>query len=362
MILINLDSVLKFITSTYVFVSLPLSNEYELSESRTRMISNKALFKSAMKLKLSQYICSQNLPRRFWRPPNYTSKEDSSEMIKSLNVHKLSDKTLADVVESTLGASYISSRGSKNDSLEDALHTAHQLLVPLQKVKTWSDFRAVYLYERTLHKLQTVYDPLLDQPVDVKKVSDILGYQFKNKSLIAEALTHASMPYSSVPCYQRLEFLGDAVLDFCVTNYLFKKYHTAAPSTLHDLRKSSVNNDILSVLCIQLELNVHIRHFSTTFPSAMEQFQQLVLESQNEPGEYWLNFNPPKILSDVVESLIGAVFVDAGFNLDPVEELFDRLLKPFLDEHISIDTIKAHPLGKLMCIVQEFGCKQCETR
>lgn len=326
------------------------------------MINNKALFKSAIELKLSQYICSQNLSHRFWRPPNFTSKEDSSEIIKSLNFHKLSDKTLADVVESTLGASYISSKDNKNDSLEEALHTAHQLLVALEKVKTWSDFQTVYLYERTLHKLQTAYDPLLDQPVDVEKVSDILGYQFKNKSLITEALTHASVPYSSVPCYQRLEFLGDAVLDFCVTNYLFKKYHTAPPSTLHDLRKSSVNKDILSVLCVQLKLNVHIRHFSTAFSSVMEQFQQLVIESQNEQGEYWLDFNPPKILSDVVESLIGAVFVDAEFDLDPVEKLFNRLLKPPLDEHISIDTIKAHPLSKLMCTVQEFGCKQCEIR
>ncbi|KAK4515735.1 uncharacterized protein ATC70_010688 [Mucor velutinosus] len=206
------------------------------------------------------------------------------------------------------------------------------------------------------------YDPLFDQRIDVKKVSHILGYEFQNEALIAEALTHASVTNSNVPCYQRLEFLGDAVLDFCVTNYLFEKYHTAPPRTLHDLRKSSVNNDILSVLCIQLELHVHIRHFSMTFPSAVQQFQKLVVASQNEEGEYWLNFNPPKVLSDVMESLIGAVFVDTGFNLDPVMGLFDRLLKPLLDDHISIETIQQHQLGKLSCMVQEFGCKQCETR
>ncbi|KAI8637061.1 putative dicer-like protein [Parasitella parasitica] len=352
------DSALKFISSTYVFVSLPLGNEYELSESRMHMISNNALFKSAENLHLAGYICSQNLPRRLWRPPNYTWKDDSAEMIEALTTHKLSDKTLADVIESTLGASYLSS-----SQLHDALHTAKQLLVPLQKIEQWSDFYKVYQDERRLHKIKAaVYDSSLDQPIDVHKVSHILGYQFHNESLVAEALTHASLPFSSVPCYQRLEFLGDAVLDFCVTNYLFKKYQKEPPGILHSLRKSCVNNDILSVLCVQLELNVHIRHFSSTFPSAVEQFQQLVLESRHKQGEYWLNFNPPKILSDVVESLIGAVFVDSEFNLAPVEKLFDKLLRPLLDEHISISTIQEHPSSKLKCMVQEFGCKQCETR
>ncbi|CEP11830.1 hypothetical protein [Parasitella parasitica] len=354
------DSVLKFMASTYVFVSLPLSNEFELTESRMRMISNSALFKSAVSLCLQEYICSQNLPRRFWRPPNYTWKDDSVEMTKALRMHKLSDKTLADVIESTLGAAYLSSL-----DLEDALHTAKQLRVPLQKVNRWADLSKVYRDECSLHnKLDeaAVYDPDLQQRIDVDKVSCILGYQFQHKSLIAEALTHASVPYSSVPCYQRLEFLGDAVLDFCVTNYLFKKYRTAPPGILHDLRKSCVNNDILGVLCVQLGLHVHIRHFSTAFPTAVEQFQQLVLDSQDKEGEYWLNFNPPKILSDVVESLIGAVYVDSGFNLDPIEKLFDRILGPLLDEHISISMIQEHPVGKLKCMVQEFGCTHCETR
>ncbi|EPB86344.1 hypothetical protein HMPREF1544_06883 [Mucor circinelloides 1006PhL] len=358
------DSVLKFITSTYVFATQPVSNEFELTESRMRMISNKALFKSAIKLELHQYVCSQHLPRRFWRPPNYTCKDDSAEMLKSLTYHKLSDKTLADVVESTLGASYLSClHENKGEALNEALHTAQRLLVPLQQMDQWSDFQKVYCEARASKQLEIArYDPLFDQRVDLKKVSRILGYEFQNESLIAEALTHASVTNSSVPCYQRLESLGDAVLDFCVTQYLFEKYHTAPPGILHDLRKSSVNNDILSVLCIQLELHVHIRHFSTSFPLAVEQFQELLVASRDRKGEYWLNFNPPKVLSDVVESLIGAVFVDAGFNLDPVKSLFDRLLKPLLDDHISIETIQQHPLGKLKCLVQEFGCKQCETR
>lgn len=347
-----------------MFATQPVSNEFELTESRMRMISNKALFKSAIKLELHQYVCSQHLPRRFWRPPNYTCKDDSAEMIKSLTYHKLSDKTLADVVESTLGASYLSClHENKGEALNEALHTAQRLLVPLQQMDQWSDFQKVYREARASKQLEIArYDPLFDQRVNLKKVSRILGYEFQNESLIAEALTHASVTNSSVPCYQRLEFLGDAVLDFCVTQYLFEKYHTAPPGILHDLRKSSVNNDILSVLCIQLELHVHIRHFSTNFPLAVEQFQELLAASQDRKDEYWLNFNPPKVLSDVVESLIGAVFVDAGFNLDPVKSLFDRLLKPLLDDHISIETIQQHPLGKLKCLVQEFGCKQCETR
>lgn len=48
-----------------------------------------------------------------------------------------------------------------------------------------------------------------------------LNYDFGNRALLAEALTHCSWPNPAVPCYQRLEFLGDAVLDMLVTRHLY---------------------------------------------------------------------------------------------------------------------------------------------
>ena len=52
----------------------------------------------------------------------------------------------------------------------------------------------------------------------------MLGYTFKDKSLVKEACTHPSWKEENSPCYQRLEFLGDAVLDLMVTEVLGKRY------------------------------------------------------------------------------------------------------------------------------------------
>ena len=66
-----------------------------------------------------------------------------------------------------------------------------------------------------------------------------LGYQFKNQNLIAEALTHKSskQPYNN----ERLEFLGDAVLDLIVGEYLFHEFTAVAEGELSKLRASLVN-------------------------------------------------------------------------------------------------------------------------
>ncbi|KAI7902630.1 uncharacterized protein BX663DRAFT_509905 [Cokeromyces recurvatus] len=353
------DSVLKFIASTKTFVQYPSSREDELSEIRTRMVSNKTLFKLAIQLKLYHYIHSQNIAYRMWRPFQFVSPTDSPEIVKTLHFHKLSEKTLADVIESTLGAAYVS---SNNYDIQEVLYTARQLLIPLDPIVDWKDFLTTYTDRRKEYDIQSLYNPSLRE-VDIERVSHIIGYSFTDESLIVEALTHASIITSSVPCYQRLEFLGDAVLDLCVTRYLFKKYPAATPNKLHNLRKSCVNNEILSTLCIQLRLQHHIRHFSSRLITAIQNFEMTLTENiHGGSGEFWLHSNPPKVLSDVIESLIGAVYVDSGFDLKKVEELFERWLKPLLDQHISPETIQVHPLSQFKEYIQEYGCMKCEIK
>lgn len=329
-------------------------NEQDLTVARTSMISNATLFQqSSQKLKSYKYICSQNLPlRRYWRPPFFTCTADSEEMIHKINYHKLADKTLADVIESILGAAWISSNKNVNLSLD----AARQLGVPVVD-ESWSDFNKVFLSTRP----QSTFDPSLHE-VDIARVTDIVGYHFKDPSLIAEALTHASVLDSSVACYQRLEFLGDAVLDFCVTNYLYETYPDAPPGHLHDLRKSSVNNAILSLVCVQLKLYGHIRHLSDSLVSAIQYFIEELNQVDKDKKEYWNDLKAPKVLGDIIESLMGAVYVDNGFDLKPCMDLFERWLKPILDERISLDLIEEHPSGKFMSLVQNMGCTQSVIR
>ena len=60
-----------------------------------------------------------------------------------------------------------------------------------------------------------------------RKLEELLGYKFRNLALLREACTHCSWPDQSAPCYQRLEFLGDAALDILISRYYIIGYRSA---------------------------------------------------------------------------------------------------------------------------------------
>ena len=92
---------------------------------------------------------------------------------------------------------------------------------------------------------------------DIKLLEESLGYKFKNKKLIIEALTHKSdkQPYDN----ERLEFLGDAVLDLIVGEYLYKKFTKSDEGKLSKIRASLVNETGFDKLARYLNLGEHIR-------------------------------------------------------------------------------------------------------
>lgn len=334
-------------------------NEEDLTIARTSMINEAALFHtSCEKLKLYQYITSQYLPlKRFWRPPFFScTAADSEEMMHKIKYHKLADKTLADVIESILGAAWMN-----NKNLDLSLIAARRLGVPLKHLHVWADFKKVFAEKNTKKTVET-FDPAVCG-VNISRVSSIVGHTFQDSSLVAEALTHATVMDSSHGCYQRLEFLVDAVLDFCIVDHLYQKYPNAPPGHLHDLKISSVNNNILGLLCVELGLHGHVLHFSDSLVRAIQYFLQELQDVEKEnKKEYWNDLDPPKVLGDITESLFGAVYVDSGFDLNPCIALFERWMKPFLDQNISLDLIEHHPSGKLMMLVQQQGCMHASIR
>lgn len=341
------DSILKFITTIHVYILFPRKHEGQLHLKRARVVCNRALYKSAIDLRLFERILSKPFIRRSWHPPRFTISNNQSPTQEN-EEHELSDKTLADVIEASLAAAYLTG------GLESALQCCIAMRVPLDQISTWSDFNKVYIANQ-------------DEPpssralrlLDAARITEITGYTFTNPFLISEALTHASFPNSTCPCYQRLEFLGDAVLDFLVTRHFFHRYPDATPSLLTELKEACVNNHILGVVCIRIGLHRHLAHFSAPLVGAVaglvEELEEM--DQQGEcKGEYWLELDVPKVISDVVESTLGAVFVDSGFKMEAVERVFEKWLKPFLDEHVAPETLKEHPMKKLTERLQRSGC------
>ena len=118
-----------------------------------------------------------------------------------------------------------------------------------------------------------------------------INYKFNNQSLLIEALTHSSSSISCSPNYERLEFLGDRVLGLILAEYFFKLFPEVNEGCLNDYYQKYANQDFLAE-CAQ---NLNISDF---------------IQTQKGDNLY----NNKSILSDVVESLIGAIYIDSNIN------------------------------------------------
>jgi ribonuclease-3 len=144
---------------------------------------------------------------------------------------------------------------------------------------------------------------------DYAKLEKCLGYQFKDKNLIVEALTHKSYkkPYNN----ERLEFLGDAVLNLIVGEYLYNKFPKSNEGELSKIRASLVNETGFTKLARDINLGDYI-YIS-------------VAEERNNGRK------KASILSDAFEAIMGAIYLESGLNnLKPImlqilENSYDKI-------------------------------------
>jgi len=130
-----------------------------------------------------------------------------------------------------------------------------------------------------------------------------------------------------------------------------------------------VSNAVLAALCVSSGLYKHL-HFdsyalATIFETYAQQLEAKRLEAEvaaedSMLRQHWLQVEPPKALSDIVESIIGALYVSDGFTLDGAEKFFERVLGPFYDRYITLKTLSHHPTKILFELLQSHGCQQFE--
>lgn len=132
-----------------------------------------------------------------------------------------------------------------------------------------------------------------------------LAYQFRDASLLRQALTHRS---HGTPNYERLEFLGDGLLNFVVARLLYEQFSKLPEGDLSRLRASLVNQQTLFELASSLSLGDHLR----------------LGEGELKSG----GFRRPSILADAFEALVGAIFLDGGFTA--AAEVLGRLYGPLM--------------------------------
>lgn len=160
--------------------------------------------------------------------------------------------------------------------------------------------------------------------MDVTLLQNRLGHTFKDAVLLQQALTHRS--HGSVH-NERLEFLGDSILNCVVASLLFDRYSKIDEGDLSRLRANLVKQQSLYEIAQRLELSHFLR----------------LGEGELKSG----GFRRPSILADTLEALFGAIFLDAGFNA--ARDVIRALYIPILD---SVDP---KTLGKdAKTLLQEY--------
>ncbi len=162
-----------------------------------------------------------------------------------------------------------------------------------------------------------------------------LGYKFRNPLLLAEALTHPSLAYESQKAHfdnQRLEFLGDAVLQLVLTEHLFRKFPNSPEGRMTKLRAQLVSRQALAQFATNLKLGHYI----------------LLGKGEEASG----GRKRPSTLADALEALVGAIYLDSGY--DSASGLVLRLFEQGIGT-VSESDEEGNPKGTLQETLQSLG-------
>eukprot|EP01118_Nematostelium_gracile_P015603 TRINITY_DN6283_c0_g1_i1.p1 TRINITY_DN6283_c0_g1~~TRINITY_DN6283_c0_g1_i1.p1 ORF type:complete len:687 (+),score=144.02 TRINITY_DN6283_c0_g1_i1:108-2168(+) len=253
------DSVLDFMVSVKLYQMFPKASEGRLSYLKSCLVNNHFLSFLGRHIHLDKYTIMS---------PHFTTTP--------------SEKTTADVFEALIGLLYLT-KGFP------AVEWFYDNALFMERT-SYSDFWK-FCFPTEENKM-AVDDDLIQL---YGQVEDIIGVVFQDKSLLVQAFTHSSYArLKNTKNYERMELLGDAILELIASLYLFNEYPTATEGELSMCRSQIVNNQTLAE-CIQyLGLHQFLRHASPH-----------------------LTFNGPRLqktYADLFESLLGAIFLDHGLQ------------------------------------------------
>ncbi|KAG0001522.1 Dicer-like protein 2 [Modicella reniformis] len=210
--------------------------------------------------------------------------------------------------------------------LEAGLNEVKGIIAPSSEICRWSDFAV------TFTKCISNWGPqaLVALLPDLRALEKSLGHEFKDISLLDRALALDTLPAT------QMETLGDAVLDVLAAEYWLLEGSESAPSTIAHLKATCTTNSFLAVI---------VARFSWLEPTITDEIHKESLrkavatiiaeDSKAASGaveRWWENLRTPKVFGDLVESIVGAIYLDAEFDLDAVRPMFDKCIRPVIVE------------------------------
>jgi dsRNA-specific ribonuclease len=327
------DAVLKMVVSTQIFNDRACWPAGWLSQYRDNFVPNASLANAALGLGLDRFILTTRPVTGAWALPRASDAKITPKK------REMSSKTLADVLQGLFAAAYL-------DSGFNLARSCIKIFVP---------------EVRSEHFVFDMPQGAGFPRQEAKEIEQLTGYQFRNITILAQALTHASCTsLGSEESYERLAFLGDAVLGFTVTKTLFQHPKQLSEGQMTMIRAAAVNSNMLGYICMahstsregfdietvtprkvrkarhveRMTLWRYMRHESedlgevqescnTRYQSLHEALQQQLQTGHSYPWLTLAKLQPERFYSDLVKSVIGAIYVDSGQDWDACQRFVD---------------------------------------
>ena len=145
----------------------------------------------------------------------------------------------------------------------------------------------------------------------------VIGYKFKQQDLLELALTHRSVRGKN---NERLEFLGDSILNFIIAEFLFKKFEDIDEGDLSRLRSQLVKEQTLSEIAVTINISDYLKLGEGELKSS--------------------GWRRPSIMADTIEAIIGALFLDGGIDASHqfISKYYEKKIKSIDPKKIMKDS------------------------
>ncbi|KAJ3566679.1 hypothetical protein NP233_g6850 [Leucocoprinus birnbaumii] len=332
------DAVLDISTTVHLMIKYPRRHEGQLTVLRQRVISNKFLVTCARSVELEKFISSELSTVTKWPFTEQDGYEDKDFRERRTVARTIPRRGLQDCVEALLGASFVAG------GIPMALRTGTALGLSFGGIHPW------------MERVRKFDGGGRGTPSLIVNLEKELGYTFENPELLVEAVTHPSFELSTTSSYQRLEFLGDSVIKMIVTIYLYNKFPEATSHQLALPRTKAICSPALASLGVRkLQVQKYLLHNNFDLNHAINLYVPILEStSADEIVRRGWRYDPPKAISDVFESIVGAVFVDTGYDLDRTGAIVTWLMEDVL-EALS-PSIPKDPVSELLEWLGSVGC------
>ncbi|KAL0968931.1 hypothetical protein UPYG_G00220020 [Umbra pygmaea] len=293
----------------------------------------------------------------FWNPSEENCGAELGKQSISYDLHTeqcIADKSIADCVEALLGC-YLTSCGER--AAQMFLCSLGLKVLPLERRSLKDELVVTELANLDLQYGWLKIPPrcMFDHPDAERTLNHLISgfenfekkinYTFQNKAYLLQAFTHASYHYNTITdCYQRLEFLGDAILDYLITKHLYEDPRQHSPGVLTDLRSALVNNTIFASLAVQYDYHKYFKAVSPELFHVIDDFVQFQLEKNEMQGmdselrrseedeAKEEDIEVPKAMGDIFESLAGAIYMDSRMSLETVWQVYYPMMRPLIEK------------------------------